>query len=343
MIREYRDYSLLSHNTFGVDVCAKRFVEYDCAEDVSILAGRLGGCGVLHIGAGSNMLFVSAPEQVVLHSRVGGIELGDELPGGRVEVCVGGGVVWDDVVAWCVERGLYGLENLSGIPGETGAAAVQNIGAYGVEAGDVVLRVEAVDLRSGGLRVFSSEECGYGYRMSVFKGELCGCYAVTRVVLSLSRCFVPVTGYGGVVDALRCRGIDPDAVSAADMRRTILDVRVSKLPDVRTTGNAGSFFVNPVLSKDRAAELLRVYPDLPHFDAGVDGVKFPAARLIELCGWRGRSLGRARVYEGQALVLVNSGGASGGDILALCRAVQADVWKKFGVELVPEVNIIGGL
>ena len=344
MARIEYNYPLLSHNTFGIEACADRFVTYDSVEDLRQVVRRLRAecpdVPVLHIGRGSNLLFLSDFRGVVLHSAIGGIER-EELPDG-IRLRVGAAVVWDDLVAYCVEHGFYGLENLSLIPGEVGASAVQNIGAYGAEAKDVIAAVEAVGLRDGEVRVFDVSECGYAYRKSAFKEEWRGRYAVTRVHFRLSATFSPNLDYGGIREHLSAGGIRPEEVTARDLRRAVIALRKAKLPDPKVQGNAGSFFMNPVVPREVYEAIRGAYPDAPHYEVDEERVKIPAAWLIERCGWKGRSLGRAAVHDRQALVLVNKGGATGRDILALCEAIRADVLSRFGIPITPEVNIIGG-
>ncbi len=345
MARIARDYPLLPHNTFGIEAYARRFAVYDSADDLRQVLRRLPeegpGMPLLHIGGGSNLLFLSDFEGTVLHSAIGGIEC-VARDGGEARLRVGASVVWDDLVAFCVERGFYGLENLSSIPGEVGAAAVQNIGAYGAEAKDVIEAVETVDLRTGEAGTFDAAACGYAYRKSVFKEERRGRYAVTHVRFRLSTAFRPNLDYGGIREALRAGGVRPEKAAARDVRRVVTAMRRAKLPDPKVWGNAGSFFMNPVVPRATFEAIRESYPDVPHYEADDGRVKIPAAWLIERCGWKGRSLGRAAVHDRQALVLVNLGGASGRDILALSEAVRADVQARFGIVIRPEVNIIGG-
>lgn len=341
---EHTNYSLLPHNTFGIEAKAAFFITYDSVADLrSVLCrvrGRHAGLPVLHIGGGSNLLFLSDFNGVVLHSHIIGTEVCED--GDEVTIRVGAGMVWDDFVAYCVEHGYYGVENLSLIPGEVGAAAVQNIGAYGAEAKDVITCVEAVELETGESCVFPVDECCYGYRRSIFKGELRGRYAVTYVTFRLSRRFVPDVEYGGVRQALSAAGIEPEKATAADVRRAVIAIRKEKLPDPRVKGNAGSFFMNPVVERAVYERIASHYPDMPCYETGDGKKKIPAGWLIEKAGWKGRALGPAAVHDRQALVLVNNGGATGADILRLCEAVRADVKAKFGIEISPEVNFIGG-
>lgn len=332
-MKDLNDYSLLKHNTFGMDVCASRFVEYCSEEELLNVVPQLNGKRFLHIGGGSNILFCGNYHGIILHSAIGGITVETETPD-SVSVRVGAGVVWDDFVSYTVDNGWSGAENLSLIPGEVGASAVQNIGAYGVEAKDLIERIEAIDLTDGTHRVFLKDECCYGYRKSIFKTELKGRYAITYVTYRLSKIFQPKLDYGNVREKLNGKELTPENV-----RNVVIEIRRSKLPDPEVTGNAGSFFMNPVVSTEKYEKLKTLYPDIPHYIVD-GGVKIPAGWLIEKCGWKGKTLGRAGVCPNQALVLINLGGATGNDIVALSDAVCRSVNEKFGISISPEVNII---
>lgn len=337
-----KNYSLLTHNTFHIDANARLFITYHSIEDLRQTAAQLRNIfphlPILHIGGGSNLLFLKDYDGVVLHSAIKTIEIIEENDE-QIILRAGAAVKWDDLVAWCTEQGFYGLENLSLIPGETGAAAIQNIGAYGAEAKDVVDKVETIDLRDGTTKTFQNNDCSYAYRNSLFKHEY-GRYAVTHVRFRLSRRFIPNLTYGNIRETLYSKGIEPTKVTAVQMRQVICAIRRAKLPDPNVTGNAGSFFKNPFLSPDAYDKLQKLIPGLPRYESS-DGIKVPAAKLIEFCGWKGRSLGRAAVWDKQALVLINKGGASGKEIYDLSQAIRADVLKKLHVEITPEVNIIG--
>ena len=332
-MKEYKDYSLLSRNTFGMDVKAKRFVEYDNEEELKALIPTLSG-EVLHMGGGSNLLFKGDFEGTVLHSAIKGIEVVDESAESAL-VRAGAGEVWDDFVAWAVERGYGGVENLSLIPGEVGASAVQNIGAYGVEAKDVIALVEAIDLSNGQKRVFGTEECNYAYRQSIFKNALKGKYAITYVTYRLQKQPVLKLDYGNIRAVLGDNGQH----TISDVRQAIIDIRNAKLPDPKVQGNAGSFFMNPVVSREKFLSIQKDYPQMPYYEVE-GGVKIPAGWMIDQCGWKGKSLGRAGVHDKQALVLVNLGGASSEEIITLCNTICKDVYDKFGIDIHPEVNLI---
>ena len=327
------DYSLFAHNTFGIDVKCRRFVEYSSVEEAQEVARQLQEPYLL-IGAGSNLLLTQDFDGTVVHSTIKGIEIQQDS-----HIRCGSGEMWDEVVAWCVGHGLYGAENLSLIPGEVGASAVQNIGAYGAEVKDLIETVEAVEIGSGKLCVFSREECQYGYRDSRFKHEWKNKYLITHVVYRLSSDESrQSTEYGNIRSELDRRGIQTP--TAAQLRQVVIDIRNAKLPDPKVTGNAGSFFMNPVVSRQKFEQLLAEYPDMPHYYIDADHEKIPAGWMIDQCGWKGRSLGRAGVHDRQALVLVNRGGATGQEIVTLCETIRKDIRERFGIDIHPEVNII---
>ena len=327
------NYSLLHHNTFGIDAKCRRFLEYVSVEEAQEIARQLQEPYLL-IGAGSNLLLTGDFDGTVVHSAVKGIENQSDSP-----IRCGSGETWDEVVAWCVGHGLYGAENLSLIPGEVGASAVQNIGAYGAEVKDLIASVEAVEIGTGRLCIFSREECQYGYRDSRFKHEWKNKYLITHVVYRLKTDDAqPSTEYGNIRAELDRRGIQTP--TAAELREVVIAIREAKLPDPKVTGNAGSFFMNPVVSREKFEALLAQYPQIPHYYIDEQHEKIPAGWMIDQCGWKGKSLGRAGVHDKQALVLVNRGGATGQEIVDLCEAIRNDVRERFGIDIHPEVNII---
>lgn len=323
-------------NTFGMDVSAASFFEYGSEDELreGIAAGNITE-PCLHVGSGSNLLFIKDYEGTVLHSCITGIEVTAE-DDERVSVRVGAGVVWDDFVAYCVEHNWYGTENLSLIPGEVGASAVQNIGAYGVEVKDLITSVETINIL-GEKRVFQAQECEYAYRKSIFKRPEMKSFFVTYVNFRLSKKESYTLDYGTIRQELA----NYPAVDLRTLRSVIIGIRESKLPDPKILGNAGSFFMNPVVSRVQFEALQRQYPSMPHYDVDEARVKIPAGWMIDRCGWKGKALGSAAVHDKQALVLVNLGGASGADIVALSAAVRSSVYEKFGIEIYPEVNFIG--
>jgi UDP-N-acetylmuramate dehydrogenase len=325
--------SLADRNTFGMDVRADRLIDWATTDELKNALPDIEK-PVLMIGGGSNLLFMGDFKGTVLHSTITSIDIIDSTDD-HVYVKVGAGVVWDDFVAWCTVNGLWGVENLSAIPGEVGASTVQNIGAYGAEAKDVIDTVQTICLTDGTERDFSNAECRYGYRQSIFKNELKGQYAVAYVIYALSKVPQPKLGYGALEQEVERLG----GPTLANIRQAVISIRDSKLPDPKVLGNAGSFFMNPVVTEQEFNIIRSNYPDVPSYPAP-GGIKVPAGWLIEKTGWKGRSLGPAAVYDKQALVLVNKGGATGGDIKRLADTIIADVKRKFGITLSTEVNYI---
>ena len=286
------------------------------------------------IGGGSNLLLTKDFEGIVVRSGIKGHCFED----GNRMVC-GSGEVWDDMVALSIQEGYYGMENLSLIPGDVGASAVQNIGAYGVEAKDLIETVWGIEIATGRPCIWDNAACEYGYRQSRFKTEWKNRFLITHVTYRLSK----QTGnlnieYGNIRAELERRHIDNPTLQ--QLRDVIIDIRNNKLPDPKVLGNAGSFFMNPVVGREQYEQLLAQYPQMPHYHIDEQHEKIPAGWLIEQAGWKGRSIGPAGVHDRQALVLVNRGGARGADIVYLCQQIQKDVLDRFGIQINPEVNII---
>ena len=355
----YKD--LTKMNTFGMKVKARCFIEYDSVADLVDIEFEELARPVLHIGGGSNLLFTDDFKGTVLHSKIDFIEILEESS--SVLVSVGAGVVFDDFCAWAAKEGLWGVENLSHIPGEVGASAVQNIGAYGVEVKDVIRKVYCYDTVEEEFVSFDVEDCEYGYRDSVFKDpEVKGRYVVTHVVFALSREPMPRLEYGHLKEAVSALlsgdpRIEPSVlthplagggISPTMIRKVIIKIRKEKLPEPSVMGSAGSFFKNPVISKEHfdrieAAAKAEHGADckVPHYDLPDGMVKVPAAWMIEQCGWKGRRSGGAAVYEKQPLVIVNyTGEAYPEEIIGLEKRIIASVKAKFDVELHPEVEHI---
>lgn len=341
-MKDIRDFQLLEYNTFGIEGKCRRFVEFDTVDELkSVLASLTPADNPLMVlGGGSNLLLTRDFPGTVLHSNIVGRPVvertADET--GDILVTAGSGMIWDDFVAFCVENGIYGAENLSLIPGTVGASAVQNIGAYGVEAKDIIYKVEAVEIATGKTVTFSNSDCRYAYRQSRFKTEWKGMYVVTNVTYRLSSTFTPHLDYGNIKQELERIGIiNP---TANELRRVIIHIRETKLPDTKVEGNAGSFFMNPVVDKSKYDALALEYQGMPHYTVDPHHEKIPAGWMIDRCGWKGKTVGRAGVHDKQALVLVNRGGATGSEIVELCNLIRKDVYEKFGIEINPEVNII---
>ena len=338
-MKDLRNYSLKHHNTFGMEAKASRFMEYANVEDAQQIAAvlRAGQEPFLIIGSGSNLLLTADFEGIVVHSVIKGIEKRTGEDGATVVRC-GSGELWDDVVAWCVGEGLGHLVNLSLIPGEVGASVVQNIGAYGSEVSEFVATIETVDIATGERVTIAPADCDYGYRKSKFKTVWKNKYLITAVEYLLPAETQLNVAYGNIRAELERRGIDKP--TADELRSTIIAIRQNKLPDPDVEGNAGSFFMNPVVPRAKYEELAALYEGMPHYDVDDEHVKIPAGWMIEQCGWKGKSLGRAGVHAKQALVLVNRGGATGDEVVRLCEAIRRDVKEKFGINIYPEVNIV---
>lgn len=329
--------SLLPYNTFGINARARILAQYNSAEDLTqlIKSGLLVSNRHLHVGQGSNLLFLNDFDGVILHSGIMFIKTVAETAE-TIRIEVGAGIIWDDFVDYAVKEQFYGIENLSLIPGETGAAAIQNIGAYGSEVCDTITEVRATNLESGEPRIFSKTDCNYNYRESIFKTRLKGLYAVTSVVFELSKKPVFNLSYQHLEQEVLKNG----EITLDNIRQTIIAVRESKLPDPKVSGNAGSFFMNPVVPRNHYLQLSQTYPDMPHYFVSDSEEKIPAAWLIDQCGWKGKTVGNAGVHDRQALVLVNKGNASGSEIAHLAGLIQESVKQKFGIVLTPEVNYI---
>ena len=347
MIRTEYYKDLTKMNTFGMKVKARCFIEYDSVADLVDIDFSELARPVLHIGSGSNLLFTDDFKGTVLHSKVNFIEVIDESQS-QVLVSVGAGVVFDDFCAWAAKEGLWGVENLSYIPGEVGASAVQNIGAYGVEVKDVISKVYCYDTIEEEFVNFEAGECRYGYRDSIFKDlEVKGRYVVTHVVFALSRDPKPVLEYGHLNQAVQ-ESLSGQNLTPEHIRKVIIRIRKEKLPEPSVMGSAGSFFKNPVIPSEHfqrieeaaKAEYGQDYK-VPHYDLPDGMVKVPAAWMIEQCGWKGRRSGGAAVYDKQPLVIVNyTGEAFPEEIIGLERRIMESVRNRYGVDLYPEVEHI---
>ncbi len=332
--------SLKRFNTFGVEALARHFVRIDSmAQLAELRAHPLWSEGPrLIIGGGSNLLLTRDFEGLVVQIAITGRDLA------RVEdsdwvVQAGAGENWDSFVRWTLASGWPGLENLALIPGSVGAAPIQNIGAYGVELKDRFDALEGMDVETGQVVTLNKEQCRFGYRDSIFKGDLKSRIVITGIRFRLPKNWQAVLDYGDIRSELTQRHLtQPSAQDVADI---VTAIRRAKLPDPAVIGNAGSFFKNPVVLAEQHSLLKTHHPGLVSYSQPDGGFKLAAAWLIDQCGWKGRSLdGRAAVHDRQALVLVNRGGASGADILALAHAVQDNVRQRFEVELEPEPVIV---
>ncbi|MDL2222606.1 UDP-N-acetylmuramate dehydrogenase [Bacteroidales bacterium OttesenSCG-928-M11] len=336
-MRIEQNYSLLKHNTFNLDIKTRWFVEYESEEDLRKLLQDeyFFSQSFWHIGQGSNLLFLDHFNGVIVHSAIKGIEIVKE----NTEVVwlkVGASEDWDSFVSYCVDKNWGGIENLSYIPGEVGASAFQNIGAYGVEASDCIEEVHMYSLQSGNKQVLSNKECNYSYRNSFFKQtENRGKYYITYVVYRLQKNPTYKLDYGDI----RKKLVDKE-INLKNIRQAIIEIRKEKLPDPKEYGNAGSFFTNPYITIEHYESLKQNYPDIPSYPIDEKRVKVPAAWLIDKAGLKGHEHGGAAVHTKQPLVLINKNQATGDDIALLAADIQRIIQEKFGIELLPEVNYI---
>lgn len=332
------NFSLKNLNTFGVEASARWYTDINSEDDLNSLFtdSQWKDQPVLILGGGSNMLFTKDFQGLVIHINIPGLK--HESKDGEVFVSAGAGVVWNDLVNYCVQHDFAGIENLSLIPGSVGASPIQNIGAYGVELQDIFHSCRAFEISTGSIRTFYKADCHFSYRDSVFKSVLKGLYIITEVTLKLSKIFRPNIKYGAISQELESRGISTPSIR--DISSAVSHIRVSKLPDPATIGNAGSFFKNPVIPVTKFIQLQSNFPDIIYFPSTEGFVKLSAGWLIEQCGWKGRVVGNTGTWKNQALVLVNHGKATGNEIFKLSDDIIISVLNKFDIELHREVNII---
>ncbi|HVQ04571.1 MAG TPA: UDP-N-acetylmuramate dehydrogenase [Burkholderiaceae bacterium] len=338
-----RGVALRAYNTFGLPAIAHTLVRVTSDADVRRVVDHpeLGRAKKLILGAGSNLILSRDPDCVVVRVEIMGRRVVSE-DDQAIIVEAGAGETWHDVVAWSLQQGAPGLENLALIPGTVGAAPVQNIGAYGVELKDRFHSLDAVDLVTGRGVTLDARACRFSYRDSVFKhtgfGGLAGKSLITRVRMRLPRRWAPVLGYLDLERKVAETGNpSPDAQTVFDW---VCTIRRNKLPDPRDIGNVGSFFKNPVVSAEQCRDIIARDPHIVHYPLADGSYKLAAGWLIDACGWKGKSIGRAAVYDKQALVLVNRGGASGAEVLMLARAIQESVYGRFGIRLEPEPVVV---
>jgi len=338
MLQIQENVSLKNFNTFGVDVNARFFVEINHEDDLVelFMDPQWQQAERLVMGGGSNMLFINAFDGLVIRLNIRGIE--HRINHNDVFVEAGAGEVWNDLVSYCVIHGFAGMENLSLIPGSVGASPIQNIGAYGVELKDVFENCKAFEIATGQFKTFSKAECKFDYRESIFKDKLKGQFIITTVKFHLS--LIPNLNlkYGAIEQELAHRSITIPTIK--DVSQVVSHIRVAKLPDPSTIGNAGSFFKNPVITEIEFEPILAQHADIVHYPAGAGLVKLAAGWLIEQCGWKGKVVGNTGTWKNQALVLVNHGGATGQEVYSFSSQIIDSVYTKFGVTLQREVNII---
>ena len=337
-MRIEQNFSLENYNTFHLPVKTRWFMEYENEEELEkILRDEyFQELLSLHIGGGSNLLFLNDYNGIILHSTIKGIDVVTETES-DILLRIGAAEIWDEVVAYVASNGWGGIENLSLIPGETGAAAVQNIGAYGVEIKDVIVTVEAYNQLTFEKRTFTNEECEYAYRQSFFKNENHDPYIITHITLRLQKNPEFELSYGNLNEKLAAY----DLLTPLLVRDAIMDIRREKLPDPEEIGNAGSFFMNPVISQIQYEKLKQDYPLIPAYPAKDGKIKLSAGWLIDQCGLKGKRFDTVGVYEKQALVIVNFGGATGHEIALLAEHIRNEVEHRFGILLMPEVRYIG--
>lgn len=335
----HKDISLKPYNTFGIDIKAKYFVEIHNESEIKKIfsAGELNSIPKLIIGGGSNILLTRDFEGLVLRISIPGIKILNENDD-SVIIKAGAGVIWHDLVLYCIDKNFGGIENLSLIPGTVGAAPIQNIGAYGQELKNVFESLNGIILENSQSAEFMGKDCRFSYRDSIFKNELKDKFIITYVTLKLSKNPVLNIEYGNVKNELEKMNIENPGIK--EVSEVICRIRQSKLPDPAIIGNAGSFFKNPEVKEEKYLRLKNEYNDIIGFDVGNGKIKIPAGWLIESCGWKGKIIGNTGTHSKQSLVLVNYGNASGKEILNLAEEIKKSVFHKFGIELKEEVNII---
>ena len=338
MLQIQENVSLKNFNTFGIEVFARYFVEIAHEDNlVELFADpQWQQTERLVIGGGSNLLLVNDFKGLVIRMNIRGIE--HRISQQDIFVEAGGGEVWNDLVNFCVDRNYAGIENMSLIPGSVGASPIQNIGAYGVELKDVFISCRTFEIATGTFKTFTKEDCKFGYRESVFKNELKGLYIIVSVKFHLSLIPNINTQYGAIGQELEARGIAEPSIK--DVSQVVSHIRVSKLPDPSTIGNAGSFFKNPLISINEFKVIQTKFPDVVNYPGGEGLIKLAAGWLIEQCGWKGKTVGNTGTWINQALVLVNHGGATGAEVYSFSSQIIDSVYTKFGVMLQREVNII---
>jgi len=327
--------SLKPYNTFGIDVIAKRFISVNYVRELQHILRREQD--IFLLSGGSNMLLTKDIESLVIHLNIKGIQVKEDWK--YAYVTASAGEDWHSFVLWCLNMNYGGLENLSLIPGNVGTSPIQNIGAYGVEVKDLITRVDGVEIKTAHPVSYTNEECQFGYRNSIFKNELKGKVALTSVTFRLTKDRHKLnTSYGAIESELAAQNIQKPTIH--DISNAVIKIRQSKLPDPKKIGNSGSFFKNPVISKQQFEELKADYPNIPSYPVSDTEIKVPAGWLIEQAGFKGKRYGDYGVHEKQALVLVNYDNASGKDIFKLAQNIQQTIADTFGISLEIEVNVI---
>ena len=333
-----KNFSLRDLNTFGIDAKAKEYCRITSTQQLQQVLSENSQKPLFILGGGSNMLLTKDIEALVLHIDIKGIDV-VESNDNYVIVEAKAGENWHDFVMWCIEQNFGGAENLSLIPGNTGTAPIQNIGAYGVELKDIMVSCEAINIKNHESRVFNNAECQFAYRESIFKNELKGNYIITSVRFKLTKSNHNLNmDYGAIKEELKRNGIKNPQIG--DISNAVIAIRQSKLPDPKDIGNSGSFFKNPIIAQSQLTALQKTFSDIPYYKISDSEVKIPAGWLIEKAGFKGKRLGNYGVHNKQALVLVNYGNAKGTDIFNLALLIQKTVLRLFGIRIETEVNII---
>ena len=337
MLKISKNKDLKNYNTFNLPCIADKFIEFDSVEDIKefleVFSVEKNKYFVL--GGGSNVLFSSEFKGFVFYSQISGIELISEGEEG-VLLRIGSGVVWDSFVKYAVDNNYYGTENLSIIPGTVGASAVQNIGAYGAEAKDIIEKVEYLDIDTAELKVITNKDCNFAYRDSIFKNELHNKIIITHVYYRLQKQAEFKLDYGNLKEVLK----QYDEINLKTVREAVIQTREAKLPDTEKLGNAGSFFKNPVITKAEFEKLQKQYPNIPNYPLKNEMVKIPAGWLIDNAGWKNKGTERVGVYQNQALVIVNKANAESADIINFYKKIQADILLKYKINIEPEIIIL---
>lgn len=333
------NHSLQTYNTFGIDAKAKLFVEINSKEELFTLlkTAAFKNEPSLFLGGGSNLLLTKDVDGLVIKNNIKGIQIIEE-DDSTILIEANSGEVWHDLVLHTIDRNWGGLENLSYIPGTVGAAPIQNIGAYGVELKDTFYALKAINLKTGKEKIFNRDECNFGYRMSLFKQELKGLYFILSVQFKLNKNPLTNVSYGAIKETLIANKINRPSIK--NVSDAVISIRKSKLPDPAEIGNSGSFFKNPIISKEHFLDLQKEFPQIVHYQVDESKIKIPAGWLIEQCGWKGKRIGNTGSHKNQALVLVNYGEASGVEIHQLSKDIQKSVKNKFNIDIEVEVNIL---
>jgi UDP-N-acetylmuramate dehydrogenase len=338
----YKNIPLKKYNTFGLDYKADCMIHISTEKEATALfKGTVSWKKpLLILGSGSNILFTGDYKGTILYPELGGIKIEEQIQNEEtIIISAGAGIIWDDLVEWTVNKGFGGLENLSLIPGKVGATPVQNIGAYGVEVKDKIVKVKTINVDDGSIQVFSNGECEFSYRNSIFKNSKKSKYLVTRVYYRLTVSPLLNLNYGSLKEEVNKLGGE----TLKNVRQAVINIRRNKLPDPEITGNAGSFFKNPVMLSTDAAQIKKDYPLMPAYEDQSGYTKLAAGWLIDQCGWKGKRTGDAGVHDKQALVLINYGNATGKEIYNLSEEIKKSVHEKFNVLLEREVEVVGAI